>query len=141
MAENPSVILSAFADEAANHKTAVEQFSALAALGLQYYCIRFIDAGGGVKNAIDLTRSEIQKVRHLQDEYGLKVMSSTQYFFPRSLVIAAGLYLPPKYTLYSPDQPSKVFWLPVTPFAASRAETIPPLALKPGCIRLVKAPS
>jgi len=40
----PRVILSAFADEAANQKTAVQQFSALAALGLQYYSIRFIDA-------------------------------------------------------------------------------------------------
>ena len=44
------MIVSAFGDEAANHKTAVEQFAALAALGLQYYCIRFIDVGRGVKN-------------------------------------------------------------------------------------------
>ena len=45
MAENPRVILSGFADEAANHKTAVEQFAAFAALGLQYYSLRFIDVG------------------------------------------------------------------------------------------------
>ena len=31
----PHVILSGFADEAAIHKTAVEQFAAFAALGLQ----------------------------------------------------------------------------------------------------------
>ena len=75
MADNPRVILSGFADEAANHKTAVEQFAAFAALGLQYYSIRFIDLGDGVKNVMKLTRGEIQKVRHLQDEYGLNVSS------------------------------------------------------------------
>ena len=32
----PDVILSGFADEAANQKTAEQQFSAFAALGLQY---------------------------------------------------------------------------------------------------------
>ena len=75
MADRPRVILSGFADEAANHKTAVEQFAAFAALGLQYYSIRFIDVGDGVKNVMKLTKSEIQKVRHLQDEYGLNVSS------------------------------------------------------------------
>lgn len=75
MASNPSVILTGFADEAANQKTAEQQFSAFAALGLQYYTIRFIDAGGGVKNVMKLTKSEISRVRHLQDEYGLNVSS------------------------------------------------------------------
>jgi hypothetical protein len=69
------VILSGFADEAANHKTAVEQFAAFAALGLQYYSIRFIDVGRGIKNALQLTLPEIQKVRQLQNEYGLNVSS------------------------------------------------------------------
>ena len=32
MSENPEVLLSGFADESANHKTAVEQFAAFAAL-------------------------------------------------------------------------------------------------------------
>ena len=73
MADNPRVILSAFADEAANHKTAVEQFCALAALGLQYYSIRFIDVGGGVKNVMQLSKAEITKIRHLEDEYGMNV--------------------------------------------------------------------
>ena len=36
-ADLPPVILSAFADEAANSKSVVEQFAVLAALGLQYY--------------------------------------------------------------------------------------------------------
>ena len=75
MAESPKVILSGFADEAATRKTADQQFSAFAALGLQYYSIRFIDVGGGVKNVMKLTRSEITKIRHLQDEYGLNVSS------------------------------------------------------------------
>lgn len=72
---NPRVILSGFADEAANQKTAVQQFAAFAALGLQYYSIRFIDVGSGIKNVMKLTKAEIQKVRHLQDEYGMNVSS------------------------------------------------------------------
>jgi sugar phosphate isomerase/epimerase len=75
MTENPKVLLTGFADEAANHKTAEQQFAAFAALGLQYYSIRFIDCGNGVKNVMKLTVSEIQKIRHLQDEYGLNVSS------------------------------------------------------------------
>ncbi len=75
MAANPRVILSGFADEAANQKTAVQQFSAFAALGLHYYSVRFIDVGGGIKNVMQLTRSEIQKVRHFENEYGLNVSS------------------------------------------------------------------
>lgn len=69
------VILSAFADEAANQKTAVQQFAALAAIGLQYYSIRFIDAGSGIKNVMKLSKAEITKIRHLEDEYGLNVTS------------------------------------------------------------------
>src|SRR5215813_5373320 len=72
-ADQPQVILSAFADEAANQKTAVQQFAALAAIGLQYYSIRFIDVGNGVKNVMKLSRAEITKIRHLEDEYGLNV--------------------------------------------------------------------
>ncbi len=75
MADNPRVILSGFADEAANQKTAVQQFSAFAAMGLQYYSLRFIDIGEGVKNVMKLTKREIQKIRHLEDEYGLNVSS------------------------------------------------------------------
>ena len=71
----PRVILSGFADEAANNKTASEQFVAFAALGLQYYTIRFIDAGQGVKNVMKLSLAEIQKIRQLQNEYGLNVAS------------------------------------------------------------------
>ncbi|MGI9456522.1 MAG: sugar phosphate isomerase/epimerase family protein [Aeoliella sp.] len=72
---SPRVILSGFADEAAHHKTAVEQFAAFAALGLQYYSVRFVDVGNGVKNVMDLTKTEITKLRHLEDEYGMNVAS------------------------------------------------------------------
>ncbi|HEX4142650.1 MAG TPA: TIM barrel protein [Pirellulales bacterium] len=73
---NPSqVVLSGFADEATQHQTAVEQFSAFAALGLQYYSIRWIDVGTGAKNVTKLTKSDITAIRHLEDEYGLNVAS------------------------------------------------------------------
>lgn len=71
----PQVILSGFADEAAIQKTAVEQFAAFAALGLQYYSLRFIDVGGGVKNVMNLTKGEITKLRHLESEFGMNVTS------------------------------------------------------------------
>ncbi|MCR9120141.1 MAG: sugar phosphate isomerase/epimerase, partial [bacterium] len=75
MSDAPNVILSGFADEAANDKTAEQQFSAFAALGLQFYTIRFIDVGKGVKNVMELTKPEISKIRKLEDEYGLNVSS------------------------------------------------------------------
>jgi len=75
MVEQPSVILTGFGDEAANQKTAEQQFAAFAALGLQYYTIRFIDAGHGIKNVMELTTSEIAHLRHLEDEYGINVSS------------------------------------------------------------------
>jgi sugar phosphate isomerase/epimerase len=75
MADKPQVILSGFADEAAYHKTAVEQFAPFAALGLQYYSLRAIDAGRGVKNVLQLTTAEIQKIRRQEDQYDLSVAS------------------------------------------------------------------
>jgi sugar phosphate isomerase/epimerase len=80
MTTNPRVILSGFADEAAHptdqgQKTAEQQFAAFAALGLQYYSIRFVDAGGGPKNVMQLTKSEIQRIRTLENQYGLNVSS------------------------------------------------------------------
>ncbi|MCE9603910.1 MAG: sugar phosphate isomerase/epimerase [Planctomycetia bacterium] len=75
MADRPSVILSGFADESANQKTAMQQFCAFAAIGLQYYSLRFIDVGEGIKNVMKLSKKEIQQIRHLEDEYGLNVSS------------------------------------------------------------------
>jgi sugar phosphate isomerase/epimerase len=75
MLEKPRVIISGFGDEAAIHKAAVEQYAALAALGLEYYSIRFVDAGDGIKNVMQLSKGEIRQLAHLEDEYGLSVAS------------------------------------------------------------------
>ena len=75
MSDRPRVILSGFADEAAARKTAVEQFAAMAALGLEYYSIRFLNVGRGIKNVLKLTLPEIRKVRQLQNEFGMDVSS------------------------------------------------------------------
>ena len=69
------LVLSGFADEAALDKTMDQQFAALAALGLQYYSIRFIDAGTGVKNVMELGKTDIQRIRRAQAAYGLNVSS------------------------------------------------------------------
>lgn len=75
MTQVSRVILSAFGDEGALHKTAYEQYAALAALGLEYYSLRFIDVGSGIKNVMKLTKAEITKLRHLEGEFGLNVAS------------------------------------------------------------------
>src|SRR5262245_65329354 len=75
MPYDPRVIISGFGDEASLNKSAVEQFAAFAALGLQYYSLRFVDLGGGVKNVMDLTKAEITKLRHAEDEFGMNVAS------------------------------------------------------------------
>lgn len=69
------VLLSGFADEAANQKTAEQQFCAFAALGLRYYTLRFIDAGAGIQNAMLLAPESIDRILDLQAEYGLRVSS------------------------------------------------------------------
>ena len=69
------ILLSGFADEAANEKQAVQQYSAFAALGLKYYSIRFVDAGDGIKNVMQLSDPEIQHLVKMQADYGLKVSS------------------------------------------------------------------
>ncbi|MCA9199281.1 MAG: sugar phosphate isomerase/epimerase [Planctomycetales bacterium] len=75
MAQNPQVILTGFADESANHKTALEQFSAYAAAGMKYYSIRFIDVGNGIKNVMKLDKAEVKQIVELQKEFGLQVSS------------------------------------------------------------------
>ena len=71
----PCVLLSGFADEAANQQTLDQQFSALAALGMRYFSIRFVDAGNGVKNVMGLEPDELITVKQKIDEYGLSVSS------------------------------------------------------------------
>jgi sugar phosphate isomerase/epimerase len=71
------ILLSAFADEAANRKTAVEQLSALSAIGLRYYSPRFIDIDGSgtVKHVVDLEPNQYKTLQTLNAEYGMRVTS------------------------------------------------------------------
>ena len=71
------VLLSAFADEAANRKTAIEQLSALSAIGLRYYSPRFIDidGSGAVKHVVDLDPNQYKTLRTLNAEYGMRMTS------------------------------------------------------------------
>jgi sugar phosphate isomerase/epimerase len=73
----PRVLLSAFADEAANRKTAVEQLSVLAAIGLRYYSPRFIDVEGtgNVQHVVDLNVNQLQSLAKMGAEYGMRVTS------------------------------------------------------------------
>jgi len=73
MSDEHRVLLSGFADEAANDKHIEQQFAAFAAVGLSYYSIRFIDVGNGIKNVMQLTDEEVATVAKRQAEYGLSV--------------------------------------------------------------------
>jgi sugar phosphate isomerase/epimerase len=77
MPPRPQILLSAFADEAANSKTVVEQFAALSALGLSYYSPRFLDVRGAgqVKHVTELDADELQRLAQLQSDYGMQVTS------------------------------------------------------------------
>src|SRR5690349_20278656 len=77
MPAEPQIILSAFADEAANSKSAVEQFAALSALGLSHYSPRFLDVRGSgqVKHVTELDKDELQHLAKLQADYGMSVTS------------------------------------------------------------------
>lgn len=77
MADRPQVILSAFADEAANRKTALEQLSALAAVGLRHYSPRFVDVDGDgqVKHVVELNSKELRTLGKMHDEFGMSVTS------------------------------------------------------------------
>ena len=75
MGVQPKVIISGFADEGPVDKKAESQLTMLAALGMGYYSVRFVDAGGGVKNAMQLTRTEVKRLRALHGEFGVQVSS------------------------------------------------------------------
>ena len=75
MGVQPKVIISGFADEGPVDKKAESQLTMLAALGMGYYSVRFVDAGGGVKNAMQLTRAEVKRLRALHGEFGVQVSS------------------------------------------------------------------
>jgi len=67
------VLLSGFADEGAVRKTAREQMTMLAALGLSYYSIRFVDVGYGIKNVMQLGDEEVALLKQLHRDYGVRV--------------------------------------------------------------------
>ncbi|MDG2013840.1 MAG: TIM barrel protein [Pirellulaceae bacterium] len=73
----PDILLSGFADEAAPEKTTDQQFSAMAALGLEYLSIRFVDIGKGhgVQNVLEFSPQELQLIRKQLEHYGLKIAS------------------------------------------------------------------
>lgn len=77
MATKPSVIISAFADEAANHRTALEQMTALAAIGIRNYSPRFIDVAGdgNVEHVVDLSPEKLERLKAFHSEYGVSVTS------------------------------------------------------------------
>ena len=75
MTDRPEVILSGFADEGPQDKKAEAQLTMLASLGMSYYSLRWIDAGRGVKNVMELTRPEIARLRKLHAGYGVRVSS------------------------------------------------------------------
>jgi len=75
MVERPRVIISGFADEGPLDKKAESQLTMLSALGLSYYSLRFTDVGGGVKNVMQLNRREVQRLKRLHAEFGIRVSS------------------------------------------------------------------
>lgn len=72
---HPDILLTGFADECAFDKTIDQQFSAFAALGMKYLSIRFLDAGNGIKNVMQLDDSEIEQVRQALAKYRLRISS------------------------------------------------------------------
>ncbi|MDQ3330711.1 MAG: sugar phosphate isomerase/epimerase [Planctomycetota bacterium] len=79
MPERPSVLLSAFADEATRPtaKTCVEQLAAMAALGLRYYSPRFLDVRGTgeIGHVVELDESGLAELAKLNADYGMSVAS------------------------------------------------------------------
>ena len=71
----PEVILSGFADEGPVSKRAEEQLTMMSALGLSYNTIRFIDLGNGVKNVMELSDEEVQRLQDLHSAFGISVSS------------------------------------------------------------------
>jgi len=67
--------LSGFADETSESKLLAEQLAVIAALGLRYLTLRFVDAGNGIKNILQLDDREVDFVISELDRYGLRVSS------------------------------------------------------------------
>lgn len=75
VSDTNTLLLSGFADEGAPDKTLDQQLSVMAALGLRYLTLRFVDCGNGVRNVLDLTADERQMIRRRLDDFGLKISS------------------------------------------------------------------
>ncbi len=71
----PKVLLSGFADEVSWDKSLAPQFSAFAALGLQYLTIRFVNLGDGAKNVMQLSDPEAELIKRMADDHGLSISS------------------------------------------------------------------
>src|ERR1051326_5154184 len=69
------VILTGLADEGPMSKRAEEQLTMCRALGLSYYSLRFVDAGEGVKNLMQLSDAEVRRLEQLHDEFEMRVSS------------------------------------------------------------------
>lgn len=69
------LILTGLADEGPVSKRAEEQLTLTRALGLSYYSLRFVDVGNGVKNAMQLTDSEVERLCALHQEFEVQVSS------------------------------------------------------------------
>jgi sugar phosphate isomerase/epimerase len=71
----PDVILSGLADEGPVSKRAEEQLTLSRALGLSYYSLRFVDTGEGVKNVMQLSDAEVERLRRLNADFEMRVSS------------------------------------------------------------------
>lgn len=69
------VLLSGLADEGSVSKRIEEQLALTRGLGLRYYSLRFVDAGGGVKNAMQLDDAELERLNQLHREFEVEVSS------------------------------------------------------------------
>lgn len=71
----PDVILTGLADEGPVSKRAEEQLTLTRALGLSHYSLRFVDMGGGIKNAMQLTDEEVERLNRLNAEFECAISS------------------------------------------------------------------
>jgi len=69
------IVISGFADEVCRSKDLDQQFAVIAALGMEYFSIRFVSINGQIKNSVDLSDQELLLVKSRMSDYGLQVSS------------------------------------------------------------------
>ena len=69
------MLLSGFADESSESKLLNEQFAVMSALGLKYLSLRFVDAGKGIKNVLELDEEEVAAVKAALEKFDLQISS------------------------------------------------------------------